>query len=163
MGLVTAVLDSIYYQHLVNQGYPTLDDQKRRHWRTAVTVLVVGILTTLVVALYDIPFLALSFGVVAGVNFGLITYFVNGNNLRDDIRTVASLDWSWSGVQSEQSWPLQRSAETIGAADGWQTYAALAVPPPDAQGAQLELLNLDSTGSVYVDNAVMAAISAPTP
>lgn len=98
MGLVTAVLDSIYYKRISDQGYPILDNPKRRHWRTAVTVLVVCFLTTLFVAIYDIPFLALSFGVVAGVNFGLITYFVNGNTLRDDIRTVAALDWSWSGM-----------------------------------------------------------------
>ena len=98
MGLVTAVLDSIYYKRISDQGYPILDNPKRRHWRTAVTVMVVCFLTTLFVAIYDIPFLALSFGVVAGVNFGLITYFVNGNTLRDDIRTVAALDWSWSGM-----------------------------------------------------------------
>ncbi|MFO7678530.1 MAG: NACHT domain-containing protein [Chloroflexota bacterium] len=98
MGLVTAVLDSIDYKRISDQAYPVVDTQKRRHHRTAVTVMTTGLLATLFVGILDSPFLALSLGVVVGVTFGLITYFVYGSNLRDDIRTVSALSWSWSGM-----------------------------------------------------------------
>lgn len=97
MGLLTAVLDSLDYKRIAKKGYPVMDDQKRRHVRTAVTTLFTGICVTLVVLVFDVPFLALSQGLVAGVTFGLITYFIYGSNLRDDIRTVAALSWTWQG------------------------------------------------------------------
>jgi DNA polymerase III delta prime subunit len=98
MGIVTAVIDIIDFKRIANQGYPLVDQRKKRKSRTAVTSLVTGIFATLIVAVFDNLYLALSFGVVVGVTFGLITYFVNGNNLRDDIRTVAALSWTWSGA-----------------------------------------------------------------
>ncbi len=98
MGLVTAVMDSIGYKIIGILEYPTFNKRKIRHWRTAVTTIVTGILGTLIIGIFDIPFLALSFGVVVGVTFGLITYFVYGLNMRNDIRTVAALDWTWQGA-----------------------------------------------------------------
>ena len=98
MGLVTAVLDGIDYKRIARQGYPFMDLSKRRRRRTVVTSLVTGLLAMLVVTIFDNIFLAFSFGIVVGVAFGLITYFVYGSNMRDDIRTVAALNWSWPGA-----------------------------------------------------------------
>ena len=40
----------------------------------------------------------MSVGLVVAVAFGLNIYFVYGGNLRDDIRTVAALSWTWTGA-----------------------------------------------------------------
>ncbi len=98
MGFLTAVLDSIDYKRISDQGNPAVDQRKRVLSRTAVTSLVTGSLAALIVAVFDNALLSFSFGVVVGVTFGLIAYFVYGSNLRDDIRTVAALSWTWSGA-----------------------------------------------------------------
>lgn len=98
MGLVTAVIDTIDYNRISNRGYPAVDTIKRRDLRTAVTASITGLLATLFIGIFEIPFLALSFGVLVGITFGLITYFVYGLNMRDDIRTVAALSWTWVGA-----------------------------------------------------------------
>lgn len=98
MGLLTAVLDSLDYKRISDRGYRPLNTHRRKRFKTAVITLVTGSCATLIVSIYDDPFLALSLGVVVGVTFGLTTYFVYGSSLRDDIRTVAALNWSWRGA-----------------------------------------------------------------
>ena len=98
MGLITAVIDSLDYNRISNRGYPAVDTTKRRDLRTAVTASITGLLATLFIGIFEIPFMALSFGVLVGITFGLITYFVYGLNMRDDIRTVAALSWTWTGA-----------------------------------------------------------------
>ena len=98
MGLVTAVIDSIDYRRIAAKKYPSVNKTKRRDLRTAITASVTGILATLFIGIFEIPFLALSFGVLVGITFGLITYFVYGLTMRDDIRTVAALSWTWVGA-----------------------------------------------------------------
>jgi hypothetical protein len=55
-------------------------------------------LTALFTGIFDNAYIAISFGVVVAVPFGLNVYFVYGSNLRDDIRTVAALSWTWVGA-----------------------------------------------------------------
>jgi hypothetical protein len=98
MGLLTAVLDIIDYRRISNQGYPAVDKRKRLIIKTAVISFITGSLTALFTGIFDNAYIAISFGVVVAVPFGLNVYFVYGSNLRDDIRTVAALSWTWVGA-----------------------------------------------------------------
>jgi len=75
----------------------------------------------------------------------------------------ASLAWAWPGAPALQNWPVQGSTQAGRADAEWQTLRAVAVPPPTAQTAQVQLLNTDSSGSVYFDNVLLAPIAAPAP
>ena len=98
MGLLTAVLDNIYYGWISNQGYPAVNKRKRLIGRIVFTGIITGALAMLIVGIFDNLYIAFSFGLVVAVAFGLNIYFVYGGNLRDDIRTVAALSWTWTGA-----------------------------------------------------------------
>lgn len=91
LGMVVGILDLFYYQR-----QPAAAD-KRWHL-TAVTSVVTGLLGTLVLLPLVEPLLSLSFGLVAAVSFGLTAHYIHGRSLRDDIRTVEALSWSWRGA-----------------------------------------------------------------
>lgn len=74
-----------------------------------------------------------------------------------------ALAWAWPGTPALQNWPVQGSAQAGRADAEWQTLRAVLVPPPNAQTAQVQLLNTDSAGTVYFDNVVLAPIAAPAP
>jgi hypothetical protein len=91
LGIVVGILDGFYYQY-----QPVSSDQK---WQlTAVTSLTVGLLGTFALLPLVEPLLSLSFGLVSAVSFGLTTHYIHGRSLRDDIRTVEALSWSWWGA-----------------------------------------------------------------
>jgi hypothetical protein len=98
MGLLTAVIDIIDYRRIANRGYPAIDNRKHLRYRTAVISLAIGAVTMLFIGIYENAYIAFSFGLVTAVPFGLNAYYVYGGNLRNDIRTVAALSWTWAGA-----------------------------------------------------------------
>jgi hypothetical protein len=98
MGFLTAVFDALHYKWIADRGYPQVDKRKRLIAKTAVISFITGSLTALFTGIFDNAYIAISYGVVVAVPFGLNVYFVYGSNLRDDIRTVAALSWTWFGA-----------------------------------------------------------------
>ncbi|MCB9422803.1 MAG: NACHT domain-containing protein [Ardenticatenaceae bacterium] len=98
MGLLTAVFDALYYKWIADRGYPPVDKTKQLVGRIAFVGIVTGALATLFVSIYDNFYIAFSSGLVVAIAFGLNIYFVYGSNLRNDIRTVAALSWTWLGA-----------------------------------------------------------------
>ncbi len=94
MGFLTAVFDAIHYKRTADQGYPPVDKRKRMIDR----IVIVGLLAGLFVGIYDNFYISFSSGLVVAIAFGLNIYFVHGSNLRNDIRTVAALSWTWFGA-----------------------------------------------------------------
>jgi tetratricopeptide (TPR) repeat protein len=83
-----------------------------------------------------------------------------------DVYNVAgnpAVGWRWDGAIADTYKPLDRYGRELGVRDGWRQYAGLAAPPPGATGLQIWLLNTNTPGTAYFDNAAVLPIAPPAP
>jgi hypothetical protein len=117
LGLVVAIMQESYFERLQNQQMET-ESYGWRYRRHLLQVgLVVGSITTAVVALFGQSLMAIAWGVIEIVVFVTVARFVYGRSYLNEIRTVEALSWSWSKAAegSIVGFILAIITETLGA------------------------------------------------
>lgn len=95
LALLVGIVNGLYFERRRGPEYKGHAGARQDWQQVGVTASLVGFLTFAVLATFDEPLWALSWGITHAVLYMVISRFAHGRSFRTEVSTVEALGWSW--------------------------------------------------------------------